>query len=143
MDVYTPSLVRGYIRRPNCWTRAQSNVPREDCRVLCTVKEVGLAVWSVCSYANAAPVPSTPQSFWEVMQEWGYTWLWEELQLVGPTDWLASSIVEGQCMGVTDGSYMRELKKDMCSAAFFFESADWRFKLVGAFAEASNEANAY
>jgi hypothetical protein len=46
-------------------------------------------------------------------------------------------------MGVMDGSYMWELQKDMCLVAFFFESSDRQFKLVGAFAEASNEANAY
>ena len=46
-------------------------------------------------------------------------------------------------MGVTDGSYMRELRKDICSAAFFFESADKSCKLIGAFAEPSAAANAY
>ena len=46
-------------------------------------------------------------------------------------------------MGVTDGSYMRELCKDICSAAFFFESTDKSCKLIGAFAEPSAAANAY
>ncbi len=38
---------------------------------------------------------------------------------------------------------MRELRKEYCSAAFFFESADKRHKLVGLFAERSGVANAY
>lgn len=103
MDIYTPSLARGFNWRPNCWTRASHNVPREECCTLCTMKEAGLAVMSICSYAAAAPVPATPWTFWEVMQEWGCTWLWEDMQLVGSSDWLANSIAEGQCIGVTDG----------------------------------------
>ena len=143
MDVYTPSLVPGYTRRPNCWTRARIDVPYEDCPTLCTMKEAGLAVWSICSYMASAPVKCAPQSFWEVMVNWGYDWLWENLRVVGPSDWLATAIAEGTCIGVTDGSYMRDLRRDICSAAFFFESADGTCKLVGSFAERSEVANAY
>ena len=38
---------------------------------------------------------------------------------------------------------MRELWKDVCSAAFFFESADKAYKIVGSFAETSPVSNAY
>ena len=38
---------------------------------------------------------------------------------------------------------MRKLRKDICSTAFFFESADRQCKLVGSFAEVSDEANTY
>ena len=143
MDVYTQSLVPRYTRRPNCWTRARISVPAVDCPILCTMKEVGLAVWSMCSYAVATPAQQTPQTFWDVMVEWGYDWLWADLKLVGPSDWLAAAIAEGTCIGVTDGSYIRDLRKDICSAAFFFENADGTCKLVGSFAERSEVANAY
>ena len=124
MDVYVPSLVLGYMRRPNCWTRARIDVPAENCHDLCTVKETGLAVWSIRSYTAPARTQRALQSFWEVMVEWGYDWLWTDLKVVGPSDWLATAIAEGNCIGVTDGSYMRELRKDICLAAFFFKSAD-------------------
>ncbi len=44
---------------------------------------------------------------------------------------------------MTAGSYMRELRKDICSAAFFFESSDRRHRAVGSFAERLEVANAY
>jgi hypothetical protein len=107
------------------------------------VKEINPAVWLICSYAMAAPPPPTPTDFWEVMQEWGCDWLWKDLQLVGPMEWLADAIAEGSCIGAMDGSYMQTLREDICSVAFFFESSDRSCKLVGAFAELSIVANAY
>ena len=143
MDVYTPSLVPGFVSRPNCWTRSRIGITREECTTLCTTKEVGLAVRSICSFAPAAPTSEPPQSFLDVISGWGYDWLWDNLRLVGPTDWLAKAIKDGTCIRVTDGSYMRELRKDICSAAFFFESTDRECKLVGSFAEVADDANAY
>jgi hypothetical protein len=130
MDVYTPSLVPGFETRPNCWMRSWTEVRVEDCRTVCTVKEINLAVWSICLYAMAAPTPPTPTDLWEVMQEWGCDWLWKDLQLVGPMEWLADAIAEGFCIGATDGSYMQTLREDICSMAFFFESSDRSCKLV-------------
>jgi hypothetical protein len=143
MDVYTPSLVPGFETPPNCWTCSRTEVRVENCHTVCMVKEINLAVWLICLYAMAAPRPPTPTDFWEVMQEWGCNWLSKDLQLVGPTEWLADAIAEGSCIGVTNGSYMRTLQEDICSAAFFFESSDRSCKLVGAFAESPIVANAY
>jgi hypothetical protein len=55
-------------------------------------------VVSICSFADVPPAPPPPSSFWEVIQEWGYNWLWEDLRIVGPSDWLATAIVYGTCM---------------------------------------------
>ena len=135
MDVYSPSLVPGFAHRPNCWTRARIGVRREECATLCTVKETGLAVMSICSFTDAAPAKRPPTNFWDVIQDWGYAWLWEDLRVVGPSDWLASAIATGTCIGVTDGSYMREMRQDVCAAAFFFKNADRTCQLMGSFAE--------
>ena len=109
------------------------------------MKEVGVAVLSMCSFGAWAPAPISPDNFWDVMNEWGYGWLWENIQLIGSTDWLASSIKDGSCagLGVADGSYMRDIHPSFCSAAFFFENGDRSCKLVGSFAETSLIANAY
>ena len=143
MDIYTPSLVPGYANQPNCWTRARIGVRKEACRTLCTVKEAGLAVVSICSFADVATPLPLPTSFWDVIQEWGLDWLWENLRIVGPSDWLMTAIEQGTCIGVTDGSYMREMLRDVCSAAFFFENEDRSCQLVGSFAESSDAANAF
>ena len=143
MDVYTQSLVPGFTRRPNCWTRSRIDVPVSDVGVLCTVRETALAVRSICSYAPRAPAALVPTSFWEVLIQWDCLWMWDSVQLVGPTNWIAEAIASGSCIAVTDGSYQPKYRSDICSAAFFFESSDRKYKLVGAFPERSETANAY
>lgn len=143
MDVYTQSLVPGFTRRPNCWTRSRIDVPAADNGVLCTVRVAAPAVKAICSYAPRAPAPPVPASFWEVLVKWDCLWLWESVQLVGPTNWIAEAIASGTCIAVTDGSFQPKCRSDVCSAAFFLESTDRRFKLVGAFPERSETANAY
>ena len=71
MDVYTPSLVPRFVSCPNCWTRACIGVQPEECNMLCMMKEVGLAVLSICSFAPAAPAPGASQSFLDVIRDWG------------------------------------------------------------------------
>jgi hypothetical protein len=51
-DIYTPSLVPHYTQRPNCWTRAQIDVPLEEIGAYCMVKQVGLGVYSVLSHSH-------------------------------------------------------------------------------------------
>ena len=143
MDIYTRSLVPGFQRQPNSWTRARIDQPRTDCGVLCSVRTVALAVVAINSYTPIAPAPPIPASFWEVILQWDCQWMWNSVHLVGDINWLAESIADGSCIAVTDGSYMREIRTDICSAAFFFENADRSCKLVGAFPEKSETANAY
>ena len=144
MDVYVPSQVPGYGRRPNCWTRsAPHDREIEECEVVCSVKEIGLAVHAICSSSSLAPLPPLPVTFWDVLVSWECTWMWDSVQLVGDMNWIADSITAGDCIAVTDGSYMRELTTEVCANAFFFENADRTCKLVGAFPERSETANAY
>ena len=110
---------------------------------MCSVKDVGLAVRAVCSYSSLAPLPTLPVTFWDVLVSWECTWMWDCVQLVGDMNWIADSIKAGDCIAVTDGSYMRELTTEVCANAFFFENADRTCKLVGAFPERSEMANAY
>jgi len=119
------------------------DIPVEDNGIICTVKDAGLAVKSICSYAPLAPLPTLPATFWDVLVGWECTWMWDSLQLVGDMNWIAESISANECIAVTDGSFIREVRTDVCSAAFFFESADKNCKLVGAFPERSETANAY
>ena len=46
-------------------------------------------------------------------------------------------------MAVTDGSYIRELYPNLCSAAFVLECAKGRGQIVGSFSERLDMANAY
>jgi hypothetical protein len=69
--------------------------------------------------------------------------MWDSLILEGDDHWLEASIAAGSCTAVTDGSYIREIYPHLCSAAFIFECAEGRGRIVGSFAEQSSAAGAY
>ena len=144
MDIYRPSQASGFARRPNCWTRTSPrDVAREDNGVICSVKLVSPGVLAVCSWSQLAPPQPNPTSFWDVLVSWGCTWMWDQVKLIGDINWIAGAIDSQECIAVTDGSFMRELTSEVCSTAFFFENSDRSCKLVGAFPERSETANAY
>jgi hypothetical protein len=78
-----------------------------------------------------------------VFQSWGCTWLWEDIQWRGGSDWMLSAIKSGTCIVVADGSYMPTLRTDICSTAFVFECTEGTGSLVGSFANFSVSSNAY
>ena len=63
--------------------------------------------------------------------------------LVGKDDWIEKAIFNRSCVAVTDGSYMRELYPNVCSAAFIFECTDGTGRLIGSFPEKTVSENAY
>lgn len=92
----------------------------EECQVICSVRDVGLAVRKICSYASLEPPPISPATFWDILVSWECTWMWDSVQLVGDMNWIAESIALGDCIAVTNASYMREITTEVCANAFFF-----------------------
>ncbi len=88
MDVYTPSLVPGYPICPNCWTQSQIDVPLEEKGDYCIVEQVGLGVYAVVSH-TPRQATTEPTVFWDVVESWGSTWMWENLRITGDISWIA------------------------------------------------------
>jgi hypothetical protein len=65
------------------------------------------------------------------------------MSIKGGTDWIAQAITAGSLVAITDGSYIRQIYPQLCSAAFVLECAHGRGQLIGLFKEASKAANAY
>ena len=78
---------------------------------------------------------STAQSFLDVMEEWGCTWIWDDMQLTGGIQWLVEAISENCLMAVTDGSFKRELLTDFCLACVVLEFTPGRGSLIVTLAE--------
>ena len=53
----------------------------------------------------------------------------------GGTEWIQHSIIDKTLVAVTDGSYIRELYPNLCSAAFVIECAKGRGRIAGSFLE--------
>jgi hypothetical protein len=65
------------------------------------------------------------------------------MTVLGGTEWTHHSIRDGSLVAVTDGSYIRKLYPNLCSAAFVLECAKGRGWIVGSFSERLDMANAY
>ena len=84
-----------------------------------------------------------PSCFLEMLQERGCAWMWKDLQYVGEDSWIEEAIADNSLVACTDGSFIRELYPDLCSAAFILECSKGRGRLVGSFPEKTTSANAY
>ena len=84
-----------------------------------------------------------PTSIKHVIKEWGCTWMWKSLRIVGDDNWIRDAIKGGTLVAVTDGSYIKERYPSLCSAAFVLECSKRCGRVFGSFAEWSQGANAY
>ena len=82
--------------------------------------------WQLLSTMPTAEPDTTPTTFLGVLEPWGNTWLWEKMTVSGGTEWIQHSIIDGSLVVVTDGSYIRQLYPNLCSAAFVIECAKGR-----------------
>lgn len=121
----------------------------------CAVKTSADGSVSIASTIKPPSPTPAPENFVEVLQDRGCTWLWDNMKMtnstgqgmnLSPTDggaWLYEAIEENTLVGVTDGSYIRELCPHLCSAALIIECTKGRGRLVVSFSEQCLQANAY
>ena len=138
-----PSNLPGTRETPNRWIRRRINQHLEDQGRICTVRDAGLAIKAVESMSQLPEDQPMPDGLLEVLKDWGCTWMWESLRLFGNEDWIKGAIERSSLVCVTDGSYIREMLPELCSAAFILECSEGKGRIVGSFPEASKVANAY
>jgi hypothetical protein len=138
MDVYTRP---GDNRR---WEMVQEEVPLEEGGQPCSVRE---APNGSVRLISTQQVPSgeeqLPETIQEVLEEWGNGWLWKSLRMTGTDEWLVDAIRNGTLRAVTDGSYIKEMHPELCSAAFILECSQTGGRMIGTFPELSSDACAY
>lgn len=88
------------------------------------------------------PPPDTTD-FHSVLELWGGTWMWDHSKLQGHPGWLSTAVQNNSLIAATDGSYMRHLASDSCSAAFIFECSPGTGRFSGAFVVSGQASNAY
>jgi hypothetical protein len=80
----------------------------QSCELLNTVCSVQPTLegehWRLLSTAQTADVNPTPTMFFEVLESWGNTWLWDNMSMSGGTEWIHQSILDGSLVAVTNGS---------------------------------------
>ncbi len=129
--------------KPNRFHYSHSQ-PHSRQRVVCSVHStLDGGHWRLLSTTPRADPPLSPLTFLDVLQTWENTWLWENMTVTGGLMWISKSITNSTLVVVTDGSYIRELFPNLCSAAFVFECSAGCGRIVGSFSELLLVANAY
>ena len=105
MDIYE-KMPGQATRSATRWMLVKEDQPREERGRICTVQEVEHGRRVLVSSAAAPHEKEMPETILEVLEEWGCTWMWHSLRLVGDDHWLENAIEEGSCRAVTDGSYI-------------------------------------
>ena len=59
---------------------------------MCTIREVELVVVAVVSNADPPREEIMITKIKEVLKDWGCTWMWKYLQLVGSDEWIKDAI---------------------------------------------------
>ena len=127
----------------NRWTRTRIRQETEQGGQVCNICEVELAVVAVVSNADPPREQIMPTKIKEVLKEWGCTWMWKSLRLVGSDEWIKDAIEGWTLVAVTDGSYIKERYPHLCLAAFILECSKVSGWVFGSFPECSQGKNTY
>ena len=72
--------------------------PTETVGCTCTVREDPHGRQVIVSLATTPRPKVMPETLLEVLAQWGSTWMWQSLQLVGEDDWLKESADESSAV---------------------------------------------
>jgi hypothetical protein len=122
---------------------------------ICSITPVTESCLKVSSHIKDMVNNLVPETFLDVLDDWGCTWLWEKLRVSGAKgtglnltsatgfDWIFQAIEDESLVGVTDGSYFKQFYPHLCSAAVVLECSKGRGRLILSFADHCLQANAY
>ena len=96
------------------------SIPTAKVGQYCTIRGVAPDMIAVLSHTDPPPSPLKHDFFLDVLIEWGCTWMWDSVVLVGKDDWIEKAIANRSFVAVTNRSYMRDLYPNVCSTAFIF-----------------------
>jgi len=89
------------------------------------------------------PQRTNSHHFVEILESWQYPRIWKRMKFTGDGFWLYEAIRDGSLMCVSDGSFLRELHPQLCSAAVMLECTQGRGQLSLSFTDRSLSANAF
>jgi len=81
--------------------------------------------------------------FHDLLLSWTNHYWWDDLKYTGDGTWIYSAIENGSLMCVSDGSYIRELHTDVCSAAIILECSQGRGRLSLSILDVAPTVNAF
>jgi hypothetical protein len=82
-----------------------------------------------------------PTDFWEFLDTWGGTWMWESID--NSQQWIVEGMKSNTLTWVTDGSYYRKRAADLCGVGWSIFCSKTGLRLTGSFWERSPSASSY
>lgn len=110
---------------------------------LCSADESRADAIVLKSYIKYTPRNEKFTHFLDILKSWQYPRIWKGLKFTGDGTWIYDAIKDGTLIGVSDGSFLRELHPNVCSAAIMFECTQGRGQLSLSFSDRSPYANAF
>jgi hypothetical protein len=91
--------------------------------------------------------PLLPTDFWEFLDTWGGTWMWESIddsqQSKHNLSWLMKGMESNTLTWVKDGLYDRKRAADLCGVRWIIFCSKTGLRLTGTFWERSPSASSY
>jgi hypothetical protein len=91
--------------------------------------------------------PRLPTDFWEFLNTWGGTWMWESIDESQQTNhnltWLVEGMKSNTLIWVTDGLYDQKRAADLCRVGWIIFCNKTGLRLTGTFWERSPAASSY
>ena len=123
------------------WDRTEvGRPPRER---YATVTEVDSTTVAVESYAPIPRELPPPSGFWATLRSFPNQSLWKNFVCDGDGEWIRRGLRLGSLVVVHDGSYMKQVAKDVCSAAFLIYCTHSCQRAKGSVAERASTADNY
>ena len=120
MDEYPRAMIPPHHTNSGRYTKFGSNRARTPCNVACTVEEMAPAIYRVVNHASIPGPSLPPTTLWEVLEQWGSMWMWDDLELTGSFEFLVAAIIDGSLTCVSDGSYIKEMYPDSAQQHLFW-----------------------
>ncbi len=79
MDIYTPIVATGNNQDHNRWSCSLIRQPQTDTGHICLVRIDPNGEVVIRSQAEEAELENPPTLFWEVLQKWKQTWMWDNI----------------------------------------------------------------
>ena len=123
------------------WIETKEGVPPSG--IYASVRELSdntVTLHSSCPIYTPIPVAT---DFWEVLHSFENQSLWRYFHCDGDGKWIHNGLLLGTLVIVHDGSYMKEVAQDVCSAGFMIYCTHTRCRAKGTVVEKSDSADNY
>ena len=104
------------------------------------IDQMRITLHSIATMPVTVPIET---DFWTVLRSFENQSLWKNFVCDGDGSWIHQGMRQGTLTIVHDGSYMKELDKNVCSAGFMIFCSRTKCQAKGAVAEWSENADNY